>query len=403
MNLKFGPRYQELRTEVQNFLKKNGHLSPGPENVRERPDSKALDWQQLLVERGYAARTVPKKYGGFGADPDPLESAIIQEELARHGVFMGLSGQGVSMLVPTLLAHGREEQKQALIGPTIRGEIIWCQGYSEPGSGSDLASLRTHAVEDGDDFLINGQKIWTSGAHYSDMMFALVRTEPDAPKHQGISYLLLSMDTPGIEVRPLQTMTLRSEFNEVFFTDVRISQQHIVGARGEGWKVANTTLKFERGLLGDPNELMSRLHEIILMMKAPSPMGIPPMKDPLLRDRLMQLQARVYAQRYHGLRMLSDEINGQDSLIPGLVIKLVGSAIKYDLATLALDIQGEYAALFEDGEHLFQGGSWQARQMHDLGLIIGGGTAQIQKNIISERGLGMPREAKAVAPVAGKS
>lgn len=398
MDLEFGPKYQQLRSEVRAFLKQYGHLSPGVEPIRRRPSQQVLDWQQMLVERGYAARTIPQQYGGFGSDPDPLALAIIQEEFASQGAFMGLSGQGVSMLVPTLLEHGRPDQKDRLIGPTIRGEIIWCQGYSEPGSGSDLASLRTYAVEDGDDFLVNGQKIWTSGAHYSDMMFALVRTEPEAPKHRGISYLLLSMDSPGIEVRPLQTMTLRAEFNEVFFTDVRVPQRQVVGARGEGWKVANTTLKYERGLLGDPNELMSRLHEVIEMMLRPRADGNIPMRDALLRDRLLQLQGRVFAQRHHGLRMLSDEINGQHSGMAELVTKLVGSAIKYDLATLALDLQGEYAALFEEGEHLYQEGSWQARQMHDLGLIIGGGTAQIQKNIISERGLGMPRELRPGKP-----
>ena len=177
-----------------------------------------------------------------------------------------MANQGISMFVPTLLELGTEDQKQSWIEKTIKGEVIWCQGYSEPGSGSDLASLQTKAVDDGDDFIINGQKIWTSSAQFSDMMFCLVRTEPDAPKHKGISYILIDMKTPGIDVRPLMTMTGHAEFNEVFFTDVRVPKSNIVGNRGEGWFVANATLTHERGMLGDPNQASTRLKEIIDLM-----------------------------------------------------------------------------------------------------------------------------------------
>ena len=181
-----------------------------------------LAWQRLLVAKGYAARTIPKTYGGFGAEPDVMEAAIIAEEFSKAGIAPGIMSQGISMLVPTLLEVGTEEQRERWIGPTIRGEVIWCQGYSEPGAGSDLANVQTKAVLDGDHFVVNGQKIWTSSAHYADWMFLLCRTEPDKPKHQGLSYLLLSMKTPGIEVRPLRTMTGKATFNEVFFTDVRV-------------------------------------------------------------------------------------------------------------------------------------------------------------------------------------
>ncbi len=173
-----------------------------------------MAWQKLLIEHGYAARTIPKEYGGFGAAPDILKSRIIGEAFTGAGIPPGLQNQGISMLVPTLLELGTEDQKRQWIGPTIRGEVVRCQGYSEPGSGSDLASLQTRATEDGDDFVINGQKIWTSTAREADMIFCLVRTEPDKPKHDGISYLIFPMSTPGIEVRPLVTMTGRAEFNE---------------------------------------------------------------------------------------------------------------------------------------------------------------------------------------------
>jgi alkylation response protein AidB-like acyl-CoA dehydrogenase len=334
-----------------------------------------LGWQKTLIAHGYAARTIPRAYGGFGAAPDILKSRIIAEAFTRAGAPGPLAGQGISMLVPTLLEVGTEAQKQRWIAPTLAGEIVWCQGYSEPGAGSDLAALRTHAVEDGDDFLINGQKIWTSTAKQADMIFCLVRTEPDAPKHAGISYLIFSMKTPGIEVRPLKTMTGAAEFNEVFFTDVRVPRTQIVGARGEGWRVANTTLKHERGMLGDPNAAEARLAAIIATMKEETAGGERLIDNPLLRDRLMAMQARVLA---------------------GLIVKLQGCEINHQLAALAIDVLGELGVLYEDSPHLRAHGVWQHRYMFDLGLIIGGGTAQIQKNIIAERGLGLPREPKTV-------
>ncbi len=215
MDLSYGPEYEAFRDEIRAFVAKHGHRAPksamgvatGPAGEETRA------WQALLIEHGYAARTIPKAYGGYGAEPDILKRVILEEELNRAGVSRGIGGQGPEMLVPTLLEHGTEEQKSSYIPPTLRGEMVWCQGYSEPGSGSDLASVQTRAVEDGDDFLITGQKIWTTTAHLSQMMFALIRTEMDASKHAGLSYVLIPMDTPGIEVRPLETMTGDAEFN----------------------------------------------------------------------------------------------------------------------------------------------------------------------------------------------
>ncbi|GIX49200.1 MAG: hypothetical protein KatS3mg131_3411 [Candidatus Tectimicrobiota bacterium] len=252
MDLSYGEAYEAFRQQVRRFLEEHRHEAPPAGlGLGELRDPRLRRWQQLLVEHGYVGRTIPREYGGYGARPDPLETIIIEEEFERAGVSRGLAAsQGISMLVPTLLEHGSEEQKRTWIPPTLRGEVIWCQGYSEPGAGSDLASVQTTAVDDGDDFVINGQKIWTSTAQYADMMFALVRTEPQAPKHAGLSYLLIPMRTPGIEVRPLRTMTGLAEFNEVFFTNVRVPKRNVVGRRGEGWKVGNTTLRHERNLLG---------------------------------------------------------------------------------------------------------------------------------------------------------
>jgi len=296
------------------------------------------------------------------------------------------------MLVPTLLEHGSEAQKRSWIGPTIRGEVVWCQGYSEPNAGSDLANVQTRAAEDGDDFVINGQKIWTTTAHIADMMFALIRTEPDASKHAGLSYLLIPMDVPGIEIRPLKTMTGQAEFNEVFLTDVRVPQASVVGQRGEGWKIANTTLKHERNMLASSALLDGLFRGLVILLNEETSSGVRPIDSPLVRDRLLRLQARVLSMRYHSLRMLTCRLKQESAGVAGLVTKLTGCELSHQIAALAIDALGELGVLYDGSKYLRAGGMWQFQYMFSLGLIIGGGTAQIQKNIISERGLGLPRE-----------
>ena len=263
MDLEYGPEYDDFRSDVINFIKENeGVKLSGPMR-----DESRVNWQQKLIDNGYFARSVPKEYGGYGGDMDIIKLRIIAEEFAKSPIPKAMGGQGIQMLVPTLLSLGTEEQKQQYIRPTLRGEMIWCQGYSEPNAGSDLASLQTKGELVGDEWVINGQKIWTSTAQYSQMCFCLVRTEPDAPKHAGISYLLIPMDTPGIEIRPLVDMTLKAGFNEVFFTDVKIPASNIVGKRGEGWAVANATLGHERGSLAPPDATMNRVNMLMHLMK----------------------------------------------------------------------------------------------------------------------------------------
>lgn len=391
MDLAYSEEHEAFREQVREFLADTKEQWPAP-RLLGRASAEHMRWQALLIENGYTARSIPKEYGGYGAEPDVLKSHIIAEEFARAGAPRGLAGQGVSMLVPTLLQLGTEEQKQKYVASTLSGERLWCQGYSEPEAGSDLASLRTHATEDGDDFVINGQKIWTSTAHEADMMFCLVRTEPDAPKHKGISYLLFPMNTPGIEVRPLVTMTGHAEFNEVFFTDVRVPKSSIVGERGEGWKVANATLTFERGMLGDPNEAGRRLNKVIELMREETLDGICLMDNAIFRDRLVRLQSRVLSMKYNGMRILSAGLKGEQATMAKLVVKLQGCELNHQIAALAIDVLGELGVLYDKSPRIRSYGEWQRRYMFDLGLIIGGGTAQIQKNIIAERGLGMPRE-----------
>ena len=400
MDLAYDATYTAFRDEVRDFLRT--HRDRVPKRTGHRPTDEQIAWQTLLIEHGYAARTIPKQYGGHGAEPDILKSRIIAEVFAEEGAPGSLANQGISMLVPTLLELGTEEQKTTLIPPTLRGELVWCQGYSEPGAGSDLASLKTRGEDDGENFVINGQKIWTSTAHAADMIFCLVRTEPDAPKHEGISYLIFSMKTPGIEVRPLLTMTGAAEFNEVFFTDVKVPKTQIVGARGQGWFVANATLKHERGMLGDPNAAHARLQAIIEILKTETLDGQRLMDHPLYLDRLMQLQARVIAMQANGLRLLTAAQRKEAPGMAGLIVKLQGCELNHQLAALAIDALGELGVLYHGSPHQRAGGVWQHRYMFDLGLIIGGGTAQIQKNIIAERGLGLPREPK-LAPKSAKA
>jgi alkylation response protein AidB-like acyl-CoA dehydrogenase len=389
MDLEYGERYEAFRHEVRSFLEEH---RPEKEQLSRQ---ERVAWLTKQIEHGYWARTIPKEYGGFGAEPDLLETVIMDEEFNRVGAARGMPAQGPSMLVPTLLQHGTEEQKKKYVGPTMRGEIMWCQGYSEPGSGSDLASLQTSATVEGDEFVINGQKIWTSTADKSEMMFLLVRTEPDAGKHAGISYVLVPMDTPGIEVQPLRTMSGslgENSFNQVFFTNARVPVSNVVGRRGEGWKIANTTLAHERNSLNaNPEGTFLRLSKL---MKEETVGGVPAMASPVYRDRLMKLQARALSMKHHGMRMLTCSLRGEAPGVAGLVTKLQNCQLNFDMASLAIDVMGELGALYDHSKYERDRGFWQVHSMFSLGLIIGGGTAQIQKNIIAERGLGLPREPK---------
>jgi alkylation response protein AidB-like acyl-CoA dehydrogenase len=394
MDLEFGERYEAFRQEVRQFLTDHEDRRPTT-SLSEAPPGQLSDWLCLQIEHGYWARTIPKEYGGFGGEPDLLETVIMDEEFNRAHVTRGYGAQGPSMLVPTLLAHGTEEQKKRWIAPTLRAETIWCQGYSEPGAGSDLASLQTRASEDGDDFIINGQKIWTSTADTSDMMFILVRTEPDATKHAGISYVLLPMETEGIDVQPLRTMSGdigENSFNQVFFTDVRVPQANVVGSRGEGWKIANTTLKHERNSLNSNGE--GTFLRLVRLMKNEITNGVPAIASPVYRDRLMRLQARMLTMKHHGMRMLTCNLRGEAPGVAGLIVKLQNCQLNFDMASLAIDVMGELGVLYDHTKYERERGFWQAHSFFSLGLIIGGGTAQIQKNIIAERGLGLPREPK---------
>ena len=396
MDLSYGPEYEAFRRDLRAFLEANRDKAPVPRTGEvSLKDPKIQSWQKLLIERGYAARTIPKQYGGAGFAPDPLLATILAEEFGRARVSSGVGGQGPDMFVPTVLEHGSEEQKQKCVPPTIRGEVIWCQGYSEPGAGSDLASLTTSGRVEGDTLVINGQKIWTSTAQFADLMFALVRTEPEAQKHAGISYVVVPMSTPGIDVRPLKTMTGAAEFNEVFFDDVRVPVANIIGKRGEGWKIANTTLRHERDMLGSAATSDSLYQGLVASLAQERVDGGRAIEDPVVRDKLMRSQAKSIAMKCHAMRLLTSRVRGRAAWRRGPRHQANGCQLNHDLAGLAIDAAGEAGALYRGGKRVRDGGRWQFTYMFQLGLIIGGGTAQVQKNIIAERGLGMPREPKA--------
>ena len=396
MDLKFSDAYEELRDELRSFLKVNWPLR-GEETALPR-DQQARLFRRRAIEAGYYARAVPREYGGSEQLSDVLKAAIIGEEVARAGAPSEIRGSGASMLTPTLLEHGTNEQCKRFIPPTLLGDIDWCQGYSEPGSGSDLASLQTRAELVGDAWVINGQKIWTSMAHEADWMFCLCRTEPDAPKHGGISYILIDMKTPGIEVRPLRQMTGNVDFNEVFFTDVRVPAENIVGRRGEGWKIANTTLKHERNMIGDTTYHSVLFDNLVRLAKERKRNGRPAIEDPHVRQQLVELEAEAEVQRFSMYRQLTHTARGESPGIVVLMNKLFSTQLSLKVGALALELLDDEGLSVAGTDGALMGSApngsagWVAHGMWALGLHIGGGTAHIQRNIIAERGLGLPRE-----------
>ena len=402
MNLEYSAEYEAFRGEVRRFLQENWSA----DDAARQPDADGMAaytgaiptdervtaFRLKAVERGYLYRHVPRRYGGSEQAPDPLKATIIAEEFRRARAPHEIVGQGPSMLVPTLLEHGTEKQKEFFVRDTLLGRIRWCQGYSEPGAGSDLASLRTRAVLEGDSWVVNGQKIWTSSAKDSNWMFALVRTEPDKPKHDGISYLLIEMSTPGIDVRPLRQMTGDADFNEVFFENVRVPSGNIVGKRGQGWVVSRSTLKHERALIGGSHLTRRTFEGLVMLAKALEVRGRPAIEDPVVRNRLVEIEARLLANEYQSYRLLTMSARGEDAGLAGMVMKLASTQLGYDIAKLAMDVVGDRALLAPGEPNAPAMGMFGTAYMWSLGVLIAGGAANIQRNIIAERGLGLPRD-----------
>jgi alkylation response protein AidB-like acyl-CoA dehydrogenase len=343
----------------------------------------------MLHDAGYAGINWPAEYGGRGASP--TEHLIFLEETERAGApYVGVNFVGLLHAGPTLIAEGTPEQKARHLPKILSGEEVWCQGFSEPGAGSDLASLKTRAVLDGDHYVVNGQKIWTSFAHVADFGELLVRTDPDAPKHKGITWLILPMDAPGIEVRPLRTIAGSSEFSEVFFTNVRIPVENRVGQENDGWRVAMVTFSFERGtaFVGELVRSMKLVEELAeLARKLPRGSGTA-WEDDGVRRELGVIAAQLDGLWHLTKRTITDSERTGVPGIGGSIFKLYYSEVRHHLGDLAMKILGTAALATEDEPAVDHVRGW----IHAMSISIAAGTTQIQRNILSERVLGMPKE-----------
>jgi len=404
MDLRYTPEYEAFREEVRAFLKANWPLDGERAQLPEEEGKRAF--RDLATEEGYLYRSFPTEYGGAGQPTDILKTMIISEEFMRAGAPDEIANQGPAMLAPTLLEKGSDAQKAKYIRPTLRGELTWAQGYSEPGAGSDLAAIQTRGELDGDEWVVNGQKIWTSGAHEADMIFCLVRTEPDAGKHAGISYLLIDMKTPGIRVSMLKQMTGTEEFCEVFFDDVRVPVENMVGERGEGWAVSRATLMHERALIGSSDRIERDFAQLVKLAQGTILNGRSAIEDPGIRRCLAEVQGYVATLTYSGYRMLTATAHGEFAGPVMMMAKINSTNIGHMIAKLALDLIGDGAleeptdvvwAPVGDGTRK----SWLGTWMWSLGIATAGGTANIQRNIVAERGLGLPRERAANMGPAG--
>ena len=396
MDLSYGEAAEAYRAEVRAFL--GAHWPPAA-------DLRGADLKQFIrafrraaTDAGYLYRAIPKRYGGSEQPVDVIKAQVIREEFARARAPMEVGGNGMNMTVPTLLEKGTDEQKELFIRKTVEGEYIWGQGYSEPGSGSDLASVRTKGElsADGSRWIINGQKIWTSQGMQSTHMFMLVRTEPDAPKHDGITYLLIDLDQPGITRRPIRQMTGEEgdhTFCEFFFDNAEAPVSWQVGERGQGWYVSRTTLKHERASIGSADGLGKQFSKLVELAKE-----VGRIDDPLVRDKLAQIEGFVLSHRYTSFRLFSCAAAGEDPGPVQLMMKLLLTETGHEMALLAQELIGEHGFIEPAGA----GGrgdrgprgpeKWLDQIMGSLGNSIAGGASNIQRNIIGERGLGLPRD-----------
>jgi alkylation response protein AidB-like acyl-CoA dehydrogenase len=343
------------------------------------------EWQGRLAEGGWAGITWPREYGGRGARP--IESVIFNQEQARHGVSNGVFAIAIGMVGPTLLGHGTEEQKRRYLPAMLRGDEVWCQLFSEPEAGSDLANVSTRAFLDGDEWVVTGQKVWTSSAQRAEWGILLARTNPELPKHRGITYLLLDMASPGIDIRPLRQMTGDAHFSEVFLDEVRIPAVNVVGAPGEGWRVAQTTLASERTAIAggsggaDPPGLIALARQLGRA------------EEPLVRQAVVEAHLRSELLRYLRLRSQTALSKGTRPGAETSVMKLAYARFMQQMTTAAIDVQGA-TAMLTDPALLPLGGVWTTKFLHAPSLRIAGGSDQVQGNIIGERVLGLPAEAR---------
>ncbi|HKS92819.1 MAG TPA: acyl-CoA dehydrogenase family protein [Tepidiformaceae bacterium] len=376
------------RDEVRTFIQaEKPERSETPMMGRREggPSEGFKKWRSSLAAKGWIAPAWPKEYGGAGLGV--MEQFIMNEEFAENRV-MNVGGMGTSMIGPTLIIHGNEDQKKEHLGRILRGEVQWCQGYSEPGSGSDLASLQTRAVRDGDDFVINGQKIWTSGAHNADWMFMLARTDPDAPKHRGITYFLLDMHSPGVTVRPLINMANGHAFNEVFFEDVRVPARQVVGEINRGWYIGTTTLDFERSSIGNAVGQRQSLEYYFKYIKENKPKGLIRDAD-AVKNEFTDRWIEAATAKLMSYRVISIQAEGRVPNHEASIAKLFNTELSQRIARSAMKMIGLNGQLL--GEDAPMHGRAPQSYLQTVSSTIAGGTSEIQRNIIATRGLGLPR------------
>jgi alkylation response protein AidB-like acyl-CoA dehydrogenase len=394
MDLSFSPDEERFRERVQRFLREN--LPPEWGKGGGRPPGKSQidflrDWQRRLHDNGFLGMAWPKEYGGQGASQ--VEMAIFNEEVARFRAPGPLNVLGLSMAGPTIITHGADEQKKRYLPKILNCEEIWCQGFSEPNAGSDLASLKTRADLKGDEFVVNGQKVWTTLGHIADMCMLLVRTDPDAPKHRGLSYLLVEMRTPGITVKPLRQMTGEAEFNEMFFDEVRVPRANLLGPLNEGWRVATTTLMNERGTSALATVMRYRIvfDEIVDLARSTQRNGQPATRDPVIRQQLAQFYVDLEMMRFTAYRTFSKILQGGNPGPEGSISKLAWSELNQRMTELVMTLEGPAHQLMRGSPYAVEGGRWQHHFLRSRANTIEAGTSEIQRNIIAERVLGLPK------------
>ena len=394
MDFRDTPEEASFRKEIRDWLEANipqdwdrSQLSLIP--PEDRVDM-LKDWQRRLHQGGWAGISWPKEYGGRGATL--LEQAIFNQEVARAKAPPPINVIGLGMAGPTIINHGTHEQKDRYLEKILSAEEIWCQGFSEPGAGSDLGGLRSTAILDGDSWIINGQKVWTSLAHVSQWCIFLARTDTTAPKHKGITYFLVDMSSPGIEVRPLRQITGSADFNEMFFTDVRVPRESILGEVNDGWRIAMTTLLHERGTLGFALSVGARvaLDELILLARETKKNGKPAIEDPTIRQRLASLHVEVESLRLNNYRALTGFMKSGMPGPEGSLSKLIWSESMQRLGDLAVEILGP-AGMLEKWEQNPKVNTWQFIHLRSRGHTIEAGTSEILRNIVAERVLGLPK------------
>jgi len=393
MDFNYTPEQEAYRAGVRKWLEAN---QPPPLTTEEKEKSddqsqweRLKGWHKKLYHGGWAGLTWPKEYGGRGATF--VEQLIFQQELGRLTLPLGCNVLGVIMTGPALMQWGTEAQKKRYLEPILAGDEIWCEGMSEPAAGSDLGAMQMRAELQGDYFTVNGQKVWTTGAHRSDFCQLFVRTDPDVPKHKGLSCLLVDMHSPGVTVRPLKQITGESEFNEIFFEDVRVPKENLLGPLNQGWQVLVSTLMHERfGIgetIGGTEQILTQLVEIA---RGSLIGGRPAIEDDDIRQQLAQFAIEVTAKKYNGLRSLTRRLKGQ---LPGpesSIGKLVSTELTQRMTKFSTRLMGEYA-LIERHARFAPDGDWMRRILWTEAMTIAGGTSMVQKNMVGERILQLPK------------